>query len=130
MEVVIISKEKSNIPRSGVALLISLSIVTLLSIALMSAFENRTVEVAHLENSLERFQAETLSRSVLRATLLAIKQQGLVNIVKNKQAWQNLPIPIQNGTFQIQEIQPIDHLFNLNTRFRMGDERSTIFGHL
>ena len=132
MEVVINSSTKQTIPRSGIALLISLSIVTLLSIALMSAFENRSVEVAHLENSLERFQAETLSRSILRAVLLTIKQQGLVYIVKYKQAWQNIPISIQNGSFQIREIQPVDHLFNLNHRFDSDANlyRSAIFKNL
>lgn len=130
MAVVTIPKEKPKSPKSGVALLISLSIVTLLSIALMTAFENRTVEVAHLENSLERFQAEALSRSVLRATLLAIRQQGLAIIVKNKQTWQNLPIPIQNGSFKIQEIQPIDHLFNLSKKFRLGSPEVTVFKNI
>jgi len=130
MEVANSSQKWTMSRRPGVALLMSLSIIMLLSIALMSAFESRTVEVVHLENSLERFQAETLSRSVFRAVLLVIKERGLVFIVKNKQVWQGIPVPIQNGTFQIQAVEPIDHLFDLNTKFRMDDDRTAIFWKL
>ncbi len=57
----------------GIALIMTLSIILFMSIALMRTFENRNVEVALLENTIRRFQAESISRSVLRAILIAIK---------------------------------------------------------
>ncbi|MBU3915159.1 hypothetical protein KKA14_06455, partial [bacterium] len=109
---------KGNLSGRGVALLMSLSIILLLSIALMKTFESRSVEVAHLENSLQRFQAETLSRSIYRAILIAIKTKGLVSIVQNKKSWFGIPFPLQETQyFQLNEIRPIDHCFNLNWKF-------------
>ena len=96
--------------RPGVALIMALSIILLLSITLMKTFENRSVEVAHLANSLQRFQAESLSRSVLRAILITIKTKGLVFIMGNKEFWYGIPYPLQDDQyFQITEIKPVDH---------------------
>ena len=104
----------------GVALLMSLSVIMLLSVALMKTFENRTVETVHLANSLQRFQAETLSRSIFRAILIAVKTKGLVFVKRNQSSWQGFPLPLADGQyFQIDEIKPLDHLFYLNpTIFR------------
>lgn len=108
--------------QKGIALIMSLSVILLLSIALMKTFENRTVETVHLENSLRQFQAETLSRSVFRAILIAVKTKGLVFVKSNQSAWKNIPLPISNDQyFQIIDIKPVDHLFNLNRRFRADD---------
>lgn len=115
---------------AGVALLMSLSIILLLSIALMKTFESKSIEVAHLDNNLQRFEAETLSRSVFRAILLAIKEKGLIPIVRNKNLWSGVRLPLGNGSFQIQVIEPIDHRFNLNQKFKFDDPRVDIFFNL
>lgn len=112
----------------GVALLMSLSVILLLSVALMKTFENRTVETVHLSNSLQRFQAETYSRSVFRAILIAVRTKGLVFVQKNQTGWKGFPLPIDDGQyFQIEEIKPVDHLLNLNRRFRSSGAEPTIF---
>ena len=133
MEVNLISPKSGLKSPPGVALLMTLSIITLLSITLMSAFEYRTVEIVHLENNLERFQAETLSRSAFRAILLGIQAQGLVVTVKNKDALnlflQSVPL-FRNGGIYLEEIKPIDHLFNLNTKFDSKLVRAIVFGNL
>jgi hypothetical protein len=96
----------------------ALSVIMLLSIALVKTFENRTIETVHLANSLQRFQAETLSRSIFRALLLTVKTKGLLFVEKNRLLWQGVPVPLNDGQyFQIKEIKPIDHLFNLNRKF-------------
>jgi hypothetical protein len=100
----------------GVALLMTLSMIVLISVALMKMFEKRSVEVAHLGHNLDRFQAETLSRSVFRAILIAIRQQGLVAIIGNQALWQDVPFPLENGTFRIESIKPADQRHNLNAR--------------
>lgn len=117
--------------RSGIALLMTLSVILILSIALMKTFESRSVETAHLANNLHRFQAETLSRSVLRSVLVAIKTKGMVFVNQNKMMWQGVPFPINNDQyFQIREIIPLDHLLNLNQRFRPDDPWPQVFANI
>lgn len=114
--------------KKGIALLMSLSVILILSVALMKTFENRTVETLHMENTLQRFQVETLSRSVFRAILIAIKTKGLVFVNKNSSVWKGIPLPISEGHyFQIEEIKSVDPRFNLNLKFRAADlTRATI----
>ncbi|MBU2644188.1 general secretion pathway protein GspK [bacterium] len=115
----------------GVALLMSLSVILLLSIALMKTFERRSAEVAHLGANLDRFQAESLSRSGLKVILNAIREQGLFTIITNRSLWQGIDVPIGNGTFQIVKITPIDHRFNLNVDIsRFDDPRITVFKNM
>jgi len=124
---------KQWVKSPGVALIMALSVIMLLSVALMKSFENRTIETVHLENSLQRFQAETLSRSVLRAILIAIRSKGLLFFTVNKSSWQNVPIPLsETQYFQIQTIDSMDHLFNLNSRFNFKDDNPwpTVFNNL
>ncbi len=117
-----------GVKQQGVALLMTLSIIMILSIALMKTFENRSVETAHLANSLQRFQAETLSRSIFRAVLISIKTKQLLFVIKNTDSWKGVPIPIRNNQyFQINKIEPLDHLFNLNRRFRPDDPWPRVF---
>ncbi|MBT3225305.1 MAG: hypothetical protein HOE30_06210 [Deltaproteobacteria bacterium] len=115
----------------GVALLISLSVILLLSIALMKNFEKRSIEVAHLGNNLERFQAESLSRSVFKVILISIKEQGLIALLGNRSYWQGIDFSLGNGFFRIQEVTPIDHRFNLNQRIGDGvAPRVTVFKNM
>lgn len=117
-----------GVRQTGVALLMTLSIILILSIALMKTFENRSVETAHLANSLQRFQAETLSRSIFRAILITIRTKKLAFVIQNTTSWKGVPIPFNNNQyFQINEIKPIDHLFNLNRRFRPDDPWPRVF---
>ncbi len=128
-----VTSANNNRASRGVVLLISLSVILLLTMALTKTFENRTVEVVHLENTLQRFQAETLSRSVFRTILLAIKFKGLVFVVQGQKQILGIPIPIEtveNGFFQISEIKPLDHLFNLNRKFIIDSPRETVFLNL
>lgn len=113
----------------GIALLMSLTIILFVSVALMKTFENRSVEIAHLENTYQRFQAETLSRSVLRTILMTIKTQKLIVVMNGKDRWQDIPFPFEKGIFQINEIKSIDHHFNLNRDFKSGNE-SDIFSNM
>lgn len=109
----------------------ALSVILLLSIALMKTFENRTIETVHLENTLQQFQTETLSRSVFRAILTAIKTKGLVFVKKNQNSWKGVPLPLTDQQyFQINEIVPVDHLFNLNRRFREADPWPTVLTNI
>ncbi len=111
-----------QVRQKGIALLISLSVILLLSIALMKNFEKRSIEVAHLGNNLERFQAESLSQSVFRVILTAIKDQGLITLLGNHSYWQDIDFSLGNGFFRIKEVFPIDHRFNLNSKISRGDD--------
>lgn len=115
----------------GVALIMALSVMLLLSVALMKTFENRSVETVHLANTLHQFQSETVSRSVLRAVLLTIQTKGLLFVLRNKEQWQDVPIFLNEGQyFRIKSIRSIDHLFNLNRRFRADDPGLRLFRNI
>mgnify|MGYP006288406153 CR=1 FL=1 len=115
----------------GVALIMALSVMLLLSVALMKTFENRSVETVHLANTLHQFQSETVSRSVLRAVLLTIQSKGLLFVLRNKEQWQDVPIFLNEGQyFRIKSIRSIDHLFNLNRRFRADDPSLDLFRNI
>ena len=115
----------------GVALLMSLSIVLLMSIALMKSFEKRSLEVAHLGHNLDRFQAEALSRSGLKLILFSIKNAGLVTINAYLEQLKLVDFPVGNGTMKIQEITPVDYRFNLNKKITGEDDpRVTAFGNM
>lgn len=115
----------------GVALLMSMSVVLLLSIALMKTFEKRSLEVAHLGHNLDRFQAENLSRSGLKLILLSIKKAGLVTINAYLEQLKQVEFPVGNGTMKIMEIRPVDYRFNLNTKIgRETDPRIDVFDNI
>jgi len=115
---------KGSKKNQGIALLMTLSIILFVSVALMKTFESRSVEMAHLGNTFQRFQAETLSRSALRTILMTIIKSRKLSVVMNeKDRWQGIPFPIENGIFQINEIKSIDHYFNFNA-FRYFDPNS------
>ena len=111
-------------------MLMSLSVILLLSIALMKTFEKRSVEVAHLGNNLERFQTESLSRSVFKVILISIKERGLFTLLGNQDFWKGVSFPIGNGSFKILEVTPIDHLFNLNRKIKDDDPYIRVFTNL
>ncbi len=124
---------RKQVRSPGIALIMALSVIMLLSVALMKSFENRTIETLHLENSLQRFQAETLSRSVLRAILVGLKRYGLLALFKNQQRWKGFPVPLnETQYFQIEAIESMDHRFNLNRRYRIEDDNPwpTVFHNI
>jgi hypothetical protein len=115
----------------GVALLMSLSVVLLLSVALMKTFEKRSVEVANLGHNLDRFQAENLSRSGLKLILFAIKQAGLVTFNTYLDQIKQMGFPVGDGTVTIQEVTPIDYRFDLNREIRRyEDPRIQVFKNI
>lgn len=121
--------------RSGMVLLLALTVILLMSVALMKAFENKTIEVAHLRNNAQTFQAETLSRSVLKVILLILKENNLVRVIGNRSLWEGQIFPLEgvaSGFFEITELRPMDHLFNLNRKISTanGPARSTEFNNL
>lgn len=115
----------------GVALLMSLSVILLLSIALMKTFEKRSLEVAQLGQNLDRFQAENLSRSGLKLILFSIKKAGLVTVNGYLEQLKEIEFPIGNGTMKIREITPVDYRFNLNTKIKSDtDPRIAVFNNI
>lgn len=116
--------------KKGFALLLTMSILMVLSIALIKIFEDRSLEVAHLENSTQQFKAESVARSVFRVLLTAIKEKGLYPVFRaSKSIPAGIPINvIDQGSFSELSIQPIDHRFHLNDLFQAKDpDRATIF---
>lgn len=124
-------RQKKGMRGQGVALLMSLSVILLLSVALMKTFEKRSLEVAQLGHNLDRFQAENLSRSGLKLILYAIRKAGLVTMNAYLTQLKEIDFPVGNGTMKILEITPIDHRFNLNVKInREDDPRVSVFSNL
>ncbi len=122
--------DSNSLGSRGVALLMSLSVVLLLSIALMKTFEKRSLEVAHLGHNLDRFQAENLLRSGLKLILFSIKKAGLVTVNVYLEQLKQIEFPVGNGTMKIQEITPVDHRFNLNKKIGQNDPRVSVFRNM
>ena len=122
---------KKNSSR-GVALLLTLSMIVILSMALAKVYEERSVEVAHLGNSLSRTRVELLARSVFRAILSTIKDQGLTAVNYSlTQIPDHAPIPFDDGLFTKPVITSVDSNFLLNSRaFKAGTPEAQIFANL
>ena len=111
-------------------MIVTLSILLVLSMALMKTFESRSVEVAHLSNEIHRFQAESLARSLFRAALSSIQEKGLMAVRKNiGHLPAGIPFSLESGHFSNLVIAPIDYRFNLNKLFYPSSDpdRATIF---
>ena len=114
----------------GVAIIITLSILLVLSISLMKILESRTVEVAHLNNNINRFHAKSLARSLFRAILSSIRKQGLVVVKMGLERLPpQLPNILESGSFSNLVVRPIDHRFSLNRKFTQiaDQDRARIF---
>ncbi|MCP4297845.1 MAG: hypothetical protein GY786_19805 [Proteobacteria bacterium] len=114
-----------SLKTQGVALLMSLSVILLLSIVLMQSFENRSVEVKHLQNTQNFFQASILSRSVFRVLLTIIKEQGVYGLHIYSNRIQGMPVPLEdlgeNILISQLEIKSLDHLYNINKKLKTSN---------
>ncbi|MDH5559952.1 MAG: general secretion pathway protein GspK [Deltaproteobacteria bacterium] len=125
-------KSKHQFSQPGVALLMTLTVVLLLSVGLMKTFENRAVEVSHLRNNLDHFKALTTSRSLFRAVLFALKTQGPQKVRYGIDQLPPLPIPFGEAFFINLKVVPIDSRFLLNQtrRWENDPNRITVFANL
>lgn len=118
----------------GFALIMTMSILMVLSIALIQIFEDRSLEVAQQENSTQQFKAESLARSVFKVLLATIKDKGFYWVVTANRRYQEFGISIdliEQGTLADLSIQPIDSRFDLNQRFKNDDSgREIIFKNI
>ncbi len=117
-----------SLKTKGVALLMSLSVILLLSIVLMQSFENRSVEVKHLENSQNFFQASILSRSAFRILLSIVKEQGVYGLHVYSNRLQGMPVPLEDLGEHVLisqlEIKSLDHLYNINKKLKTSDREN------
>ncbi|MBT4286623.1 MAG: hypothetical protein HOD92_04740 [Deltaproteobacteria bacterium] len=121
-------------PKHGFALLLTMSILMVLSIALIQIFENRSLEVAQLDNSTQQFKAESVARSVFRVLLGAIHERGLYQVVSANRQYQKFGFSTDVADLGVLTdllIQPVDFRFELNQKFK-GDasDRETVFKNM
>lgn len=122
---------RNHTASKGVALLMSMTVVLLLSIALMKTFEKRSLEVVQLGHNLDRFQADNLTRSGLKLILYSIRRAGMVTINAYLEQLKQIAFPIGSGTMKILEIRPADHRFNLNKKISQAtDPRVAVFRNM
>ena len=105
-----------------------------LSIALIQIFEDRSLEVAQLENSTQQFKAESVARSVFRVLLGTIHEMGLYQVVSTNRPYQKLGFStdvIDLAVLTDLSIEPIDYRFDLNQKFKGDDsERELVFKNI
>ena len=121
-----------SIHSSGVALIITLVVIMLLSLALTKSFEERVLETKYIDSGQSHFESETLARSVFRALMQVMvanpPEGGLVAIMLGSK---QIPvIPLGGGTITNLEIIPMDHLFSLRNRFKGESPRNQIFTNI
>lgn len=115
-------KKRTLAKAEGAVLLMTLSIILLLSIALMKTFENRSMEMAHLSTIRSTFRARMLARSAFRGILQGLQENGFFYVHQFLAQYPTkipIPIPGLDGEISDVKIHPIDHKFNLHwTNFR------------
>ena len=118
-----------RIKQKGAVLLMTLSVILLLSVALMKTFENRSIEMAHLENISSTFKARMAARSGFRILLQIIQDKslfGVTQVLSTMPESFSIEMPGLEGELSGIKIEPIDHKFNLYWTFRSSsiDESS------
>lgn len=114
------------------ALLMTLSILVILSLALAKSFEDRALERRHLEVSTARFQVENLGRSVLRGLIQAIRKGGYWEVANSPRGIRQIPegaiVPLSEaaGVSRIR-IRSLDHLFNLRQIYKPQSSPAKLF---
>ncbi|OGG97018.1 MAG: hypothetical protein A2508_07085 [Candidatus Lambdaproteobacteria bacterium RIFOXYD12_FULL_49_8] len=117
--------------RRGMALLMTLTILLVLSLALTKSFEDRALEQRHLSASLAQFQLENLARSVVRGLIQAFRVHGFWEVTRSKQGLALIPagavVPLGEAGISDISITSLDHLFNLKNRFKPLSVQAKVF---
>jgi len=118
--------------QKGMALLMTLSILVILSFALAKSFEDRALERRHLEVSTARFQVENLGRSVLRGLIQGIRKAGYWEVANSPRGIARIPdgaiVPLSDkaGVSRIR-LRSLDHLFNLRQIYKPQSTQARLF---
>ena len=107
----------------GIALIITLSIMVLLTVALSQTFQDTALEIKMVKHEENIFTVQQMNRSLFRAFLMAIKSFGPNKVRKFivEALPADVPVPITNdeeaddGYFQNPKILSLDHYYVLNT---------------
>ncbi|KAK3606857.1 hypothetical protein CHS0354_018451 [Potamilus streckersoni] len=109
--------------RPGIALVITLSILVLLTLVVSKAFQDTALEIKMVRHDENRFLAEHVNRSFFKVFLNAVKTMG-ANKAHRFIATTlppGLPVPIlpedEDGFLLNPEIIPMDHYINLNVNY-------------
>ena len=117
--------------RPGMALLMTLSILLILSLALAKSFEDRALERRHLEATRSRFLLENLSRSVVRGLVQVMRQAGYWELVGSPQGIKRFPpgviVPLseESGISNL-SIRSLDHLYNLRQIYKPASPQAKL----
>jgi hypothetical protein len=99
----------------------SLSIILLLSIALMHSFENRSLEIQQLKNSRNFFQASVKARTAFRILLTSIEKGGVFGfhyLNKEKILSKIINVLLDNVVISDLKINSLDHHFEISKVIR------------
>ncbi|MDT8446027.1 MAG: hypothetical protein RRB13_03890 [bacterium] len=111
--------------RPGMALLLTLTLLLILSIALAKSFEDRALERRHLEAQEAKFQMENTARSVLRGLIQVLRSVGYWQVAVGPMGLKRIPagavVPLGEGGVSNLTITPMDQRFNLSGRYDADD---------
>lgn len=104
--------------RPGIALLLALTIVVVLTVFLSELFLDTGLEVRAIQNARDATQAQSLARSAFKAVERALKQQGEQDFVTGFRQVDALlklsPVPFEAGLLTQLQVTSLDGLFNVN----------------
>ncbi len=116
--------KQSNRQR-GVALILTLSILALMTTALMQSFDYRATEMRFVNASRRDFEIDVFARSSFRALAAGLKDAGPWGLFESKQGlfdyrdiedphFYPLALPIGGGVIGNLRVRLLDHAFNVN----------------
>jgi hypothetical protein len=104
--------------RPGIALLLALVIVVVLTAFLSELFLDTGLEVRAIQNSRDATQAQSLARSAFKAVERALKEQSEQDFVTGFRQVEALlklsPVPFEAGLLTQLRVTSLDGLFNVN----------------
>lgn len=118
--------------RAGIALLLALVVVVVLTSFLSELFLDTGLEVRAIENFRDSAQAQTLARSAFKAVEVALKQQPEKQFVFGFRQIASLmslsSVPFESGLLTRLQVSSMDGLFNVNAlgKIRPNTSESTL----
>jgi type II secretory pathway component PulK len=126
------TRRPDNAPRPrGVALLMALSVVMLLTLFMSEYFFSMGLELRSMTTFKESMQARNLARAAFKAVITGLRLDEAVffqGYDRMSQLLQVASLPLEDGLLVALRITPLDSLFNINdlAKIRVGTDQDLV----